>query len=461
MFYFVFSFSFPGGFMVSKLQVAVTYRQILKIALPISLALLVPQFNFIVNNIFLGHLSQQSLATASITGVYYLVFAAIGYGLNNGIQAIISRRAGENKPGEIGKVFIQGVLMSLIIAACGILITYFLAPYILGYGIHSPEIYTKAIHFLYIRIWGLPFLYMYQMRNALLVGINQSKYLVAGTIAETFANVFFDYVLIFGKWGFPDMGFNGAAVASVIAEFSGMFVIFLVIRMKGISQQFSIFQKISWNRRYARLISDVSGPLVFQHAISIISWTFFYILIEHHGPISLAVSNTMRNVLGFFGVFIWAFASTTNSMVSNVIGQGKQEMVIDLINKIATLSFGFAVIVGILLNLFPETYLSIYGQGADFLELGTPVLRMVAFAMIIMSVSTIWLNAVTGTGNSRMTFLIELTAIILYCIYVYLVLEVKRSSIIWGWASELLYWSTLFSFSFAYIKSGRWKYKQM
>ncbi|HYK57413.1 MAG TPA: hypothetical protein VEV15_13175, partial [Flavisolibacter sp.] len=68
--------------MAEKLQVDITYRQILKIALPIGLALLVPQFNFIVNNVFLGHLSEEALATASITGVYYLIFAGIGFGLN-------------------------------------------------------------------------------------------------------------------------------------------------------------------------------------------------------------------------------------------------------------------------------------------------------------------------------------------------------------------------------------------
>ena len=117
--------------MKQKLQVDISYAQILKIALPISLALLVPQLNFIINNIFLGHLSEEALAIASITGVYYLIFAGIGYGLNNGLQALISRRAGENRPAEIGKIFHHGVLIAMGIAAAGILITYFVAPVIL------------------------------------------------------------------------------------------------------------------------------------------------------------------------------------------------------------------------------------------------------------------------------------------------------------------------------------------
>jgi Na+-driven multidrug efflux pump len=165
----------------------------------------------------------------------------------------------------------------------------------------------------------------------------------------------------------------------------------------------------------------------------------------------------MRNIFGFFGVFIWAFASTTNSMVSNVIGQGRKEEVLPLINKIMKISISVAILVCLGLNLFPGVYLSIYGLDLQFIQAGIPVIRVVAFAMLLMSFATIWLNAVTGTGNSRMTFLIELSAIVLYCIYVFLVLEVNKLSLIWAWMSEFLYWTILFSLSYFYIRSNRWK----
>ncbi|HWJ28704.1 MAG TPA: polysaccharide biosynthesis C-terminal domain-containing protein, partial [Flavisolibacter sp.] len=155
--------------------------------------------------------------------------------------------------------------------------------------------------FLRIRILGLPFLYVYQMRNALLVGINRSKLLVAGTLAEALANIFFDYSLIFGHFGLPKMGFNGAAVASIIAEFTGMFVIFVVISARGISKRYSLFSNFRFDADSATKILKLSGPLIFQHAISIVSWFFFYILVEHHGEVSMAVSNTMLNIFGFFG----------------------------------------------------------------------------------------------------------------------------------------------------------------
>ena len=444
---------------VENLQVEISNRQILKIALPISFALLVPQINFITNNIFLGQLGEQELGTAGLTGVYYLIFAAIGFGLNNGLQALISRRAGENRVEEIGRLFSQGVRISLVIATLGILITYFLAPFILKNAIQSPEIYQQWVDFLRIRIWGLPFLYIYQMRNALLVGTNQSKYLIAGTAAETLANIFFDYTLIYGHLGFPKLGFNGAAYASIVAEAIGMFVVFLVIHMKGISKRFSLYGKFGFDRINTKLILVQSSPLIFQHAISVTSWIFFYILIEHHGKRDLAISNTMRNIFGLFGVFTWSFAATANTMVSNVIGQGKKEQVIFLIRKIVRISMIIAGVVAVVLNLFPSIFLKIYGQDETFVEDAIPVVRIVSSALLLMSFSTVWLNAVTGTGNSKITLYIEIIAIVLYSIYVYIVLEVLKLSITVGWMSEYLYWSVLFLASFFYIRSGKWKGK--
>ena len=264
----------------NNLQVDISNRQILKIALPISLAILVPQLNFITNNIFLGHYPDggKSLAIAGITGVYYLIFSAIGFGLNNGLQALIARRAGENRPEEIGKIFNQGVLIAMMIAAIGIITTWLVTPQVFRLFISDEERLKQAIEFSRIRIWGLPFLYIYQMRNALLVGTNQSKYLVIGTLAEALANVLFDYLLIFGKLGLPRMGLNGAAIASIIAEFIGMFVIFLVIHMKGIGKRFQLFSDLKWNKKNASLIFSMSAPLVFQHAISVISWEYFFLL---------------------------------------------------------------------------------------------------------------------------------------------------------------------------------------
>jgi multidrug resistance protein, MATE family len=441
--------------------VTISNRDILRMALPISLAILVPQINFITNNIFLGHLDESgyALSTAGITGVYYLLFAVIGQGLNNGLQALIARRAGEGRIEEIGKLFFQGMLIALVLSVVGIALTWTLAPVVLSYSLHSEAVRDQALSFLRIRIWGLPFLYIYQMRNALLVGTNQSRFLVFGTFAEASVNILLDYGLIFGHFGLPILGFNGAAISSICAEAAGLFVVYGVINARGISRDLQLYQHWRPDRKVARLILTQSSPLVFQYTISIAAWNFFYVLVEHHGRQALAISNSMRNIFGLFGVFVWAFGSTTNAMVSNIIGQGMEDRVRELIGRIMNWSLGMAILVAVLLNLFPEAFLSVYGQDAAFTSAAIPVLRVVSIALIMMSFSVIWLNAVTGTGNTRINLWIEAITIVFYSIYVYFVLEKWHGSLVYGWMSEWLYWGCMFSMSYIYMRSGKWKGK--
>lgn len=442
-----------------ELQLNTGYRQILGMALPISLAMLVPQINFITNNIFLGALGENELASAGITGVYYLIFAVIGSGLNNGLQALIARRAGQGLPKEIGRLFFHGVWVALAIAAIGILITYSFAPVILRALIHNPLIADQVIDFLLIRIWGLPFLYLYVMRNALLVGINQTKFLVWGTLAEALMNIFFDYGFIYGKLGLPEIGFNGAAYASIIAEVSGLIVIYAIIRYKGLHKAFSFFESVKLEGPVFKIILIQSAPLIAQYAISIASWEYFYILVEHHGARALAVSNTMRNIFGLVGIFAWSFAATANTMVSNIIGQGRQDEVMGLVKRIAGISIAISGAICVVLNLAPELFLGIYGQGPEFMAEAIPVVRIVSVALLLMSVGTVWLNSVTGTGNTVVNLTIESVTIVIYCAYVYIVLEYLNLPITWGWASEWVYWVSMFSMAWFYMQSGRWRNK--
>lgn len=439
------------------LRLQTGYKQILQLAMPISLALIVPQINFITNNIFLGGLGEQALASAAITGVYYLIFAVIGSGLNNGLQSLIARKAGENQPKEIGKLFYHGVWVALGISLVGIFITYVFSPFVLRATIHNSIIADEVISFIRIRVWGLPLLYLYVMRNALLVGTNQTKFLVWGTLSEAIANIFFDYGLIYGKLGMPQMGFNGAAYASIIAEGVGLLVIYAVIHAKGMHKAFSFFESWKLDWEIVKMIVVKSSPLILQFALSIITWEYFYILIEHHGARDLAVSNTMRNVFGIAGISSWAFAATSNTMVSNVIGQGKKEEVMPLIMRISKVSFAFSLVITAIFNIFPGLMLSLFGQGEDFIAYATPVLRVVTTALLMQSFSVVWLNAVTGTGNTMFNLLIELVTLFLYTAYVYFVLEVWNLSLVWGWVSEWVYWISMFSMSFVYMRSGKWK----
>lgn len=439
----------------TNLQVSVTNRQILQIALPISASLIIPNVNFITNNIFLGGLGITALGNAGITGVYYLVLMVGGNGLGNALQAIISRKGGEGKPEDIHKVFAQGIRIVLWFALGGMLFTWFVAPVCLKPFIR-PEDFQQEIDFLKIRVWGLPFLFMFQAGNAFLVGTLNSRFLLVGTIGQALINIFFDYTLIYGAFSFPHLGFNGAAFASVIAEISGMVIVYIVIFRMGLKREFNLFKSFRYDKIYSKAVLRISAPLVLQFVLSTVTWLVFFILLEQYGERAKAISNAMRTIFALVGVMIWAFASTSNTMVSNLIGQGLENQVVKAVNKIAWFSIGTTVVILIILNLYPGHFLGLFGQNELFVKAAIPVLRVVSLGMIIMSIASIWLNAVTGTGKTKMNLVIEGAAIIVYLVYTFILVKQLNLSLAVVWSNEMIYWLLIFLVSFWFITKGNW-----
>lgn len=444
---------------IKDLKVNVDNRQILSIALPITLAILIPQINMLTNSIFLGRLSTEALGNAGITGVFYLIFAVAGNGLNNGVQQVLSHAAGRDNSKEFKTILTQGIRICLQFSLICIAFTWLIAPFILK-EVADPVAFPKEMSFLQIRILGLPFLYLFQMGNAFLVSSLNSRYLMIGFVFEAMVNVVFDYLLIFGKYGFPEMGFNGAAVASVLAEVTGMIVVLCVLVVTGLKKRYNLLQDFKYSRIHSKQVFKIASPLVLQYLLSVSTWFVFFILIEVQGTEAKAISNVMRNVFGLVGVFVWAFASTTNSMVSNLMGQRREGEVLLLINRIMYWSMGLCFIMCLILNAFPSVFFNLFGQDESFVKEGIPVIRMVSLGLMFMSIANIWLNGVTGTGKTKVNLIIEIVAIILYLIYTYYFMKMNYISLAMAWSNEFIYWTSIFLMSFFYLKSGKWKSKE-
>jgi len=256
------------------------------------------------------------------------------------------------------------------------------------------------------------------------------------------------------------MGFNGAAVASILAEVTGMLVVFAVLIVTGLKTKYGLLKVFTFNKNINDQILKVSVPLVAQYVISVTTWLVFFLLLEGRGANAKAISNVMRNVFGIAGVFIWAFASTSNTMVGNLMGQKREDDVIPAIKRITYWSVGFCAVPVFILNIYPEVFFSLFGQDDAFIKEGISVIRMVSLGMIFMSIANIWLNGVTGTGKTKMNLKIELIAITLYLGYTFYFMKVNYISLAMAWSNEFVYWTVIFLMSFFYLKSGKWKTKE-
>jgi putative MATE family efflux protein len=335
--------------------------------------------------------------------------------------------------------------------------SYFIAPLLFNHVIHDSSIRDAAISFIKIRYWGLPFVILCQLSNSLFLATSKSKVIVLGSLVQTISNILLDYLLIFGIGMFPEMGLNGTALASVLSEVFYLITVLWIIEKSSLFKQYRInyFSNPDWKLMKETLVK--SSPLIMQYFLSIGAWEVFFIYVEHLGKTESAVSQILRSVFGLVGVVTWALASTCNSMVSNVIGQGKLDEVIPLIKKIIVVSFSISFLLGIAVISFPEDFLRLLTSDEMLVQKGIVSLRIVVLATWMLSVSTICFNGVLGTGNTRINMFFEFIAIIFYVVYITIVIEKLRLPLPYAWASEFVYWLSLFILSSIYLYSGQWK----
>ena len=234
-----------------------------------------------------------------------------------------------------------------------------------------------------------------------------------------------------------------------------------IFYFKRLYTTYPIHRFFAFDPKLSRRSLKVSAPLVVQYLFSIGGWQVFFIYIEHLGQKELAASQILRSIFGIVSIGTWAFASTCNTMVSNIIGQGLQDKVMSLIKKVAKLSFLYTIVVGALLLIFSEQFLALYRNDPQLIAFSIPSLQIIVAATLIMSVSTVAFNGVIGTGNTMINLIMEVCCVCTYLVYCYIMIERLRLGLEWAWVSEFVYWTSLLIAAVAYLKTGRWKGKKV
>jgi putative MATE family efflux protein len=438
-----------------------TYAQIGKIAYPVFLTMLIQNLIQVTSTAFLGHVGEIELGASAIGGIYYIAIFTIAFGFSTGAQILIGRRNGEKNFDQIGKIFLSGTVFLWIIALFIFGFTRWSSDLILARLLHSPKVLKASIEYLDWRIGGLFFAAVNVMYRAFFVGIIRTKVLTFNAISMALTNVFFDYVLIFGKWGFPQMGISGAALASVISEaVSTVFYtiyLFVFVDMKKYG-----FIGIIWkNFRVIGNILSVSVSLMIQNFLSLSTWLLFFIMIEGMGETSLAISNIIRSFYMIFGIPIYALSATSSTLVSNTIGAGKSDEVIALIWKIVRLALTISIVLAIVLFLIPEPVLRIYTSNPELIKAAIPSLHVIVFVILTMSVGNIFFQSVSGTGNTRSALKIECTTLVFYIFWIWFSAIHLKAPLAVCWTAEWIYAFLLGTFSLLYFRYAKWQGKRI
>ena len=214
------------------MQTKYTYKQIWLIAYPILISLLMEQLIGMTDTAFLGRVGEVELGASAIAGVFYMVIFMVAFGFSIGAQILIARRNGERQYKEIGDLFYQGIYFQVGMAAVMFLLSYCFSPIILKRIVASEHIYEAATSYLHWRVFGAFFSFSAVMFRAFFLGTTQTKTLTLNSIVMVLSNVVFNYILIFGKFGFPALGIAGAAIGSSLAELVSLLFFILYTRSR-------------------------------------------------------------------------------------------------------------------------------------------------------------------------------------------------------------------------------------
>ena len=438
-----------------------SYRNIWEITYPILISLVMEQLLGMTDTAFLGRVGEIELGASAIASIFYSVLFMLGFGFSIGAQIIIGRRNGETVASgsgdfsSTGRIFWQGTWFLLGLAVVVIIASETLSGTILRAVINSDLVYSAALTYVLWRAPSFLFAYLGAMFKAFYTGTTKTKALTFNAALLVGSNILLDWVLIFGKFGLPAMGIKGAAIASTIASAIslGHFIICAVWftpKRYGLGNVVRPF----WSE--IRSILSTAAWVMVEYVLSVGTWLFFFILIEHLGEKQLAIANIVRSISGMLYVIMAAFAATCSTLVSNIIGEGHPEGVRTVIGRVLAISYAFIMPVVAVFCIFPESVIGIFTNIPELISESVPTLWVMCVGTLLTVPSNTYLQAVVGTGNTRTSFRLDVYSLIIYIVYCLIVVGTLKANVAISWTADWVYGLGLWLFCGLYIRSGKW-----
>ena len=438
-----------------------SYRNIWKVAYPILISLVMEQMIGLTDTAFLGRVGEIELGASAIAIVYYMILFMAGFGFSIGAQIIIGRRNGEGNHTDTGKVFWNGLYFLLGLSALIIAASELFSPILMKHLVSSEAIYHASLSYVRWRLPGMIFAFCTAMYRAFYVGTTQTKTLTLNSVVMVLSNILFNWVLIFGHLGFPALGITGAAIGSSLAELVSLVFFALYTRISCDRKKYGLDKPAGFDRAELKSMMPVCSWTMIQHIISISTWFIFFLYIEHLGERSLAVSNIIRGVSGLLWMILAAFSSTCSTLVSNIIGAGREDKVMSLVKRILKLSYGIVISIALLFCIFPKAVISIYTDIPELIPATIPSLIVMCSSYLLTVGAMILFNAVSGTGSTKTAFRLELAALGIYTLYCTIVAGILKADVAICWSAEHVYAAVLLILCYIYLRSGRWKNRKV
>lgn len=437
----------------------IRYATILKVAVPLMLSSFIQSIVLLTDASFLSRYSTLAFDASGNAGLIYVTMVASMMGMSDGVQILIARRVGADKQHAVGRIFGTALFTQLLLALGLFFVINKIMPLALpAYSKHA-DLAEAQISFLGIRSYALFFNIITLSIQAFFYAIGKTWVVLVSASLIAVSNIVMDYFFIFGTEWIAPMGLEGAALASSLAEGIGMLTLIGFLVFSKERKQYELLKHLRFQWKSFVELIQVGTPLFLQAFFALATWTLFFTWIEQTGKFELTVSQNIRSIYFLAFVPIWGFAATTKTYISQYLGKKDFTSLKTIQRRIQLMSMCFLFLFFHGGLFYPETLISWINPEEVYLAKSAEILRYISGSIFIFAFISVPFQTINGSGNTRVSFLIELVATTIYMSSAYTFIKLFEWDIKWVWTVEYIYFCTLGLSSIAYLRWSNWKEK--
>jgi len=435
------------------------YKTILSVAVPLMVSSFIQSVVLITDASFISRHSTIAFDAVGNGGLIYITMYMALAGMGDGSQILIARRIGQQNTGAIGRIFGTSILTHFILASLLFLFIQFVMPDLLNSYSKHKDLSLLQGEYIQIRSYALFFAMISLSVQAFFLANGKTWVVMVSALATASTNIALDYLMIFGQGGFPEMGLQGAAWASTIADGIGMLFLVGFLFFSVERKQLALFSHFSFNFPSMKELIKIGSPLMFQGFIALATWTVFFTWIEQIGKFELTVSQNIRSIYFLAFVPIWGFAGTTKTYISQYLGRGDHASLKIIQRRIQFLTLIFLFIFFHGAFLYPEQLIRFINPAEEYVSKSAEIMRFISGSIMMFGFFMVYFQTINGSGNTMVTFSIEFICVGVYTLAAYILIKELEADIYWVWAVEYIYFGTMGLLSILYLRYFNWKKK--
>ena len=379
------------------------FAKIVSLALPIIGGMLSQNFLNLVDTLMVGKLGDQALAGVGIASFIHFLCTAFITGMGTGVQTTVSRRVGQGETSQAAVPLNGGLLLAWAIGLPLSLLLMSMTPFLVKLVAPAASVSLVAIPYLQMRFLGLVALAMNFSYRGYWNGVGKSRVYFRTIVVTHITNVLLNYLLIFGKCGFPEMGATGAGLASSLAFWVG--TIFYLLQALALARPQGFLQRLP-SMASVRALFRLSLPTGVQQTAFAGGMTVFFAILARVGTAEVAASNVLVNLLLVVILPSIGFGLASATLVGQALGREEPADARLWGVQVAAVGLVMMAVLGAVGALVPRLLLAPFLVSPSTLALAEAPLRLVAVGLPLDAVGIVLMHSMLGAGYAKRVMLI-------------------------------------------------------